>query len=73
MIDWIRASLLHEAAINAADVDLLRLTDDPAEACDIINAYTAQRRSQAETTAESTKPIEPSDVKEPARPDQGES
>jgi uncharacterized protein (TIGR00730 family) len=73
MIDWIRATLLEEAAINAADVDLLRLTDDPAEACEIINAYVAQRRSQAEATAEATKPIEPSDVKVPARPDQAES
>jgi hypothetical protein len=73
MIDWIRASLLEAAAINAEDVDLLRLTDDPAEACDIINAYTVKRRSQAAATAESTKPIEGSDVREPARPDQGES
>ncbi len=73
MIDWIRSSLLGEAAITAEDVDLLRLTDDPAEACQIINAYVAQRRSQAAGTAESTKPIEPTDVKEPARPDQGQS
>ena len=29
MIDWIRDSLLAEAAINPEDVDLLRLTDDP--------------------------------------------
>ena len=73
MIDWIRASLLAEAAINPADVDLLRLTDDPAEACDIINAYAAQHRSQADATAESTKPIQPAEVQEPAKPDQAES
>jgi predicted Rossmann-fold nucleotide-binding protein len=73
MIDWIRSSLLEEAAINAEDVDLLRLTDDPAEACDIINAYAAQKRSQAAATAESTKPIEGSEVKQPAKPEQGES
>jgi uncharacterized protein (TIGR00730 family) len=73
MIDWIRASLLEEAAITAADVDLLRLTDDPAEACDIINAYVGQRRAQAATTAEATKPIERSDVQEPAKPDNAES
>ena len=73
MIDWIRASLLEEAAINAEDVDLLRLTDDPAEACDIINAYAVERRSQAAATAESTKPIEGADVQEPTRPDQAES
>ena len=73
MIDWIRATLLEEAAITAADVDLLRLTDDPAEACEIINAYVGQRRAQAATTAEGTKPIERSEVQEPAKPDQGES
>jgi predicted Rossmann-fold nucleotide-binding protein len=73
MIDWIRAALLEEAAITAEDVDLLRLTDDPAEACQIINAYVAQRRSQAAATAQSTKPIEPSEVKAPGRPEQGES
>jgi uncharacterized protein (TIGR00730 family) len=73
MIDWIRATLLKEAAITAADVDLLRLTDDPAEACDIINAYVGQRRAQAATTAVGTKPIEPEDVREPAGPDQGQS
>jgi uncharacterized protein (TIGR00730 family) len=73
MIDWIRASLLEAAAINAEDVDLLRLTDDPAEACDIINAYAVKRRSQAAATAESTKPIEGSEVHEPTKPEQGES
>ena len=73
MIDWIRGSLLKEAAISAADVDLLRLTDDPAETCDIINAYVARQRSQAAKMATSTKPIEESDVQEPARPEQGES
>ena len=53
--------------------DLVTVTDDPAEACDIINAYAVQRRSQAAATAESTKPIEGSDVQAPTRPDQGES
>jgi uncharacterized protein (TIGR00730 family) len=73
MVDWIRGTLLKEAAINPGDVDLLRLTDDPAEACDIINAYVAQRRSQAAATAESTKPIERADVKKPAQAEQAES
>jgi len=39
MIDWIRGSLLAEAAIDPEDVDLLRLTDDPAEAIRIIRAH----------------------------------
>jgi uncharacterized protein (TIGR00730 family) len=73
MIDWIRATLLKEAAINAADVDLLRLTDDPAEACEIINAYVGERRTRAAATAEATKPIEPGDVREPTKAEQAES
>ena len=73
MIDWIRATLLEEAAITAADVDLLRLTDDPAEAIEIINAYVGERRPEAAATAEGTKPIARSEVQDPAKPDQGES
>jgi predicted Rossmann-fold nucleotide-binding protein len=73
MIDWIRATLLEEAAITAADVDLLRLTDDPAEACEIVNAYVGQKRTAAAATAEDTKPIQRSDVQEPATPEHGES
>jgi uncharacterized protein (TIGR00730 family) len=74
MIDWIRASLLAEAAINPEDVDLLRLTDDPDEAVRIIKAY---QRSQRETAAEvepSTKPLEKRDVKKPtSKPERAES
>jgi uncharacterized protein (TIGR00730 family) len=39
LLDWIRETLTREATINPEDVDLLRVTDDPAEACQIINAY----------------------------------
>jgi uncharacterized protein (TIGR00730 family) len=66
MVDWIRASLLAENAINPEDVDLLRLTDDPNEAVRIIKAY--QRRShraKATATEPGTRPIRKSDVKEP--------
>ena len=73
MIDWIRATLLKEAAITAADVDLLRLTDDPAEAIEIINAYVGERRPVAAATAKGTKPIARSDVKKPAKPEHAES
>ena len=73
MLEWIRGSLLAEAAIDPEDVDLLRLTDDPAEACEIINAYVGEKRSQAAATAEGTKTIERADVQEPAKPDQSES
>jgi uncharacterized protein (TIGR00730 family) len=73
MIDWIRSTLLEAAAITAADVDLLRLTDDPAEACEIINAYVGKRRPQAAATAAGTKPIERSEVQEPTRAEEAES
>ncbi len=56
MVHWIRATLLKEAAITAADVDLLRMTDDPAEAIEIIRAYVGEQRSHAAATAEATQP-----------------
>jgi uncharacterized protein (TIGR00730 family) len=65
MIDWIRGSLLAEAAINPEDVDLLRLTDDPNEAVKIIKAYQKTHRESAAAVAPSTKPIEKKDVKKP--------
>jgi uncharacterized protein (TIGR00730 family) len=65
MIDWIRASLLKEAAINPEDVDLLRLTDDPREAVRIIKAYARSHRAKAATIEPTTKPIEKRDVKKP--------
>ncbi len=43
MVEWIKGSLLAEAAINPEDVDLLRLTDDPREAVKIIKAYQRSR------------------------------
>jgi len=73
MVDWIRATLLKEAAINAADVDLLRLTDDPAEALKIIEAYAVKQRETAASTAEATKPIGRSEVEPPSTPEHAES
>ena len=73
MVEWIRATLLKEAAINAADVDLLRLTDDPAEVLEIIEAYAVKQRAAAAATAKATKPIERSDVQPPATPEHAES
>ena len=66
MLDWIRGSLLKQAAIDPADVDLLRITDDPAEACRIISAYITERRDDAADTAPETKPIDSADVHTPA-------
>ncbi len=65
MVDWIRASLLKESAINPEDVDLLRLTDDPREAVRIIKAYEQTHRDAAAEVEPATKPIEKADVKKP--------
>jgi uncharacterized protein (TIGR00730 family) len=67
MLDWIRGSLLAEAAINPEDVDLLRLTDDPVEAVSIIETYARSRRGEAAEVKPETQPIEASDVKKPSR------
>jgi uncharacterized protein (TIGR00730 family) len=74
MIDWIKGSLLKEAAINQEDVDLLRLTDDPREAVRIIKAYARTHRDQAAEAQPETKPIEEKDVEKPAtKPEQAET
>jgi predicted Rossmann-fold nucleotide-binding protein len=62
MIDWIKGSVLGEAAISPEDVDLLRITDDPAETCQIINAYVTERRAAAARTHADTKVIEPGEA-----------
>ena len=73
LLDWVRGTLLAEAAITPEDVDLLRITDDPDEACRIVDAYAKQHRDEAEETAAETKPIKQDEVKEPARADHAES
>jgi uncharacterized protein (TIGR00730 family) len=39
LLDWIRDVQLPAGAIAPHDVDLLRITDDPAEVCEIIRSY----------------------------------
>ena len=73
LLDWVRGTLLAEAAITPEDVDLLRITDDPDEACRIVDAYAKQHRDEAEAMAADTKPIKQDEVKEPARADHSES
>ena len=58
MIDWIKGTLLTEATISPEDVDLLRVTDDPVETVQIINAYVTEKRDQAAKTHEQTKTID---------------
>ena len=57
LLTWIRETLTKQATINPEDVDLLRVTDDPAEACQIINAYVTERRRAAAGTAPETAAI----------------
>jgi predicted Rossmann-fold nucleotide-binding protein len=54
LLDWIRGPLIDEATVNQAEIDLLRISDDPVEACDIIDAYVSDRDSRpgAETAPE---------------------
>jgi hypothetical protein len=75
LLEWIRATLVKEATINPEDVDLLRVTDDPAEACQIINAYVTERRRQAAETAPETAAIPKKEAAAaaPRRPEQAES
>ncbi|HKG56798.1 MAG TPA: TIGR00730 family Rossman fold protein [Candidatus Limnocylindrales bacterium] len=54
LLEWVRGTLLKEATINPEDVDLLRITDDPAEVCEIVNAYVTERRAAAAATAPDT-------------------
>jgi predicted Rossmann-fold nucleotide-binding protein len=41
LVDWMRATQLPAGAVTAADIDLLKITDDPDEVCEIIRAYVA--------------------------------
>ncbi len=74
MVEWIKGSLLAEAAINPEDVDLLRLTDDPHEAVKIIKAYQRSHREAAVAIEPQTQPIDASDVRKPtSKPEHAES
>ena len=73
LIDWIRDRLVAEAAIDKGDVDLLRVTDDPEEACRIIRAYTDAQRETAAATAPGTQPIHEWEVRQPVDTGQAES
>jgi uncharacterized protein (TIGR00730 family) len=73
LMAWLRGTLLKEAAISPEDVDLLRLTDDPEEAGEIIKAYVRRRRASARRTAPETKPIAPGEARPPTRPAEREA
>jgi uncharacterized protein (TIGR00730 family) len=42
MLDWMRNVQLPAGVVSEADLDLLKLTDDPDEVCEIIRAYVAK-------------------------------
>ena len=42
LIDWMRETQLAAGAVSQADIDLLKLTDDPEEVCEIIAAYVSR-------------------------------
>ena len=42
LIDWMRAVQLPAGAVSEADLELLKLTDDPQEVCDLIGTYVSR-------------------------------
>jgi uncharacterized protein (TIGR00730 family) len=45
LLEWMRATQLAAGAINQADIDLLKITDDPDEVTEIIKAYVAKAKA----------------------------
>jgi hypothetical protein len=43
LLDWVRSTLVPTGTINAADLDLITLTDDVAEVIGVIQAADAAR------------------------------
>jgi uncharacterized protein (TIGR00730 family) len=43
MMEWLRADMAGAGYISPDDLDLVKLTDDPQEAVDVINAFTKKR------------------------------
>jgi uncharacterized protein (TIGR00730 family) len=73
LIAWVRTTLIKEATISAEDVDLLRLTDDPAEVVEIINAYVTERREHAAAVAPGTQPVVDTGIRSGETPERAES
>ncbi len=63
LLDWIRGTLLEHAAIGPEDADLLRVTDDPAEAVSIINAYVHARTEHADEVEPATRAVSRGDAR----------
>ncbi|HET9457801.1 MAG TPA: TIGR00730 family Rossman fold protein [Candidatus Limnocylindrales bacterium] len=50
LLDWMRRTQLSAGAIAATDLDLLKLTDDPDEVCDIVRAYAIRAHADVAKT-----------------------
>jgi uncharacterized protein (TIGR00730 family) len=51
MLNWVRNHMLGEGMISAGDLDLLSVTDDPAEAARIVLEHHARHESEIGRTA----------------------
>ena len=72
LLDWIQGTLITQAVIAAEEVDLFRLTDDPAEVCEIINAYVTEKREQAAEVAPDTQAVVDTGIRS-GRPEHAQS
>jgi len=73
LVRWLQARALREGKIAATDVDLLTMTDEPAQAVQVVvDAYAAQsrlavERAEREREAQMARPIEAEGRPDPAR------
>ncbi len=58
LVDWIRATMVANGTVSAADLDLLHVTDDVAEVIEVIQAADAARASHADAPPPGT-PVPP--------------
>jgi hypothetical protein len=49
MVEWLREEMLADGYVSPGDLDLLYLTDDPAEAVERIVAVIGSRREEGST------------------------
>ena len=49
MLDWVRGEMLADGLVSQADLELLYLTDDPAEAVDSSSRATSARVAEGST------------------------
>ncbi len=67
LLDWISGPVLERGMVRAADVELLRVVDDPAEAVQIVQERGAELRAQ-EAAAAAAAAADQQDAEEDLRP-----